>query len=490
MAAPDFAAQNIYAETAAVLRDVRPMPSIARLTAAIVLAETVADFLTSLIGFVASYWLYGFWSDSLPGQQLFNQAIPIGAGFGLLLASLRYREDAYRQDGGVLKIRETERIIRVTLQSLALTQVLSILFQAQLSAFVSIQAAILIPALLMIQKNAFLKTVAWLRERYRADLRVIVFGTGESGRNIASTLLHSPRLGLKPIAIIEDRTGQHSSMLPVMGYRGRGTLPVVAGDVTPESLRSLHADLLLIATARLTQEHIAAVKDAAMLAGLAVGSLSSPPLEETSCVQSVKIDGLVFSVPAEPTEQRIYISAKRIVDLALTTVLLIILAPLLFAIALLIRVDSPGPALFIQKRVGKNGAIFRMYKFRTMYASTPKYELSPTSSKDWRITNIGRCLRRTSLDELPQLINVLLGDMSLVGPRPEMPFIVQHYTNEECRRLEAVPGITGLWQLSADRAFPIHQNIQYDLYYIRNRSFSMDVAILAHTLVFALRGGI
>ena len=92
-----------------------------------------------------------------------------------------------------------------------------------------------------------------------------------------------------------------------------------------------------------------------------------------------------------------------------------------------------------------------------------------------------------SLDELPQLVNVLLGNMSLVGPRPEMPFIVQEYTPEHRQRLQVIPGITGLWQLSADRACPIHQNIEYDLYYLRNRGFFMDMAILIHTLFFAAR---
>jgi lipopolysaccharide/colanic/teichoic acid biosynthesis glycosyltransferase len=131
-----------------------------------------------------------------------------------------------------------------------------------------------------------------------------------------------------------------------------------------------------------------------------------------------------------------------------------------------------------------------MYKFRSMDTRVPKYELSPTTPKDPRITRIGRILRRTSLDELPQLMNVLRGDMSLVGPRPEMPFIVERYDAQQRQRLQVIPGITGLWQLSADRSFPIHHNIQYDLYYIRNRSFPMDVAILIHTLSLALHGGI
>jgi lipopolysaccharide/colanic/teichoic acid biosynthesis glycosyltransferase len=192
----------------------------------------------------------------------------------------------------------------------------------------------------------------------------------------------------------------------------------------------------------------------------------------------------------ESFERRPYSIAKRIVDLIGSSLLLILFAPLFFLIALFIKLDSHGPALFIQDRVGRNGELFKMYKFRSMHKGTPQYELSPTTPFDPRITGIGRFLRRNSLDELPQLMNVFLGDMSLVGPRPEMPFIVQIYTSEQRQRLQVIPGITGLWQLSADRVFLIHENIQYDLYYIRNRGFFMDVAILIHTLFFAMRGGV
>ena len=97
-------------------------------------------------------------------------------------------------------------------------------------------------------------------------------------------------------------------------------------------------------------------------------------------------------------------------------------------------------------------------------------------------------LRRTSLDELPQLFNVLAGSMSLVGPRPEMPFIVEQYNDTHRQRLQVKPGLTGLWQLSGDRAFRIHENIEYDLYYIQRRNFFMDLAIVLHTVVFAMRG--
>lgn len=490
MAAPDFAARILFAETAESLRYTRAAPSRARLAAIIAINETAADLLTGVAGFATASLLYNSLSVAQPTQHSWNQIFPIGFCFGILFTFLRYRDGGYPQDAGILQIRETERYIRVALQSLALTQIFSILVGLHLSIFVTLIAAITVPAMLIMQKRAFFWAATWLHGKFQADLRVLIYGAGDTGRNIASALLDSPRLGLTPIAVIDDGAGQHASALPAMGYRGRASIPISANKISPEFLQTFHADLLLIASAKISSERLAATKDAAKMAGLEVGVLTSLPVEQQRYAQPLEIDGLTFALTSKRIESAFYAPAKRIVDLALSAALLVALAPLLFAIALLIRIDSPGPALFVQKRIGKDGTIFRMYKFRTMYASTPQYELSPTTSKDWRITQIGRGLRSSGLDELPQFFNVLLGDMSLVGPRPEMPFVVHHYSTEESRRLEAIPGITGLWQLSADRAFPIHQNVQYDLYYIRNRSLSMDFAILIHTLIFALRGGI
>ena len=123
-----------------------------------------------------------------------------------------------------------------------------------------------------------------------------------------------------------------------------------------------------------------------------------------------------------------------------------------------------------------------------MTTESDPYAVNPTGENDSRVTKAGRLLRKTSLDELPQLFNVLKGDMSFVGPRPEMPFIVETYRDIHRERLKALPGITGLWQLSGDREKAIHENMDYDLYYIRNRSFFLDVAILLETLLFAFRG--
>ena len=123
-----------------------------------------------------------------------------------------------------------------------------------------------------------------------------------------------------------------------------------------------------------------------------------------------------------------------------------------------------------------------------MYTDAKPYEMNPIDISDPRVTRVGRFLRKISLDELPQIINVIKGNMSLVGPRPEMPFIVEKYNEIQRERLKVTPGITGLWQLSGDRKKAIHENLDYDLYYIRNVSFFLDLAILIETVFFAFRG--
>jgi lipopolysaccharide/colanic/teichoic acid biosynthesis glycosyltransferase len=202
----------------------------------------------------------------------------------------------------------------------------------------------------------------------------------------------------------------------------------------------------------------------------------------------VDIDGVLIASLGHPARKRLYETTKRIFDVCAALTLLLLTAPLWAILACLICSDSDGPVFFRQMRVGYEGEPFELYKFRSMRVDAPMYSFHPTVADDLRITRIGRWLRRTSLDELPQLINVLRGDMSLVGPRPEMPFIVEGYNARHRGRLQVIPGLTGLWQLSADRSFLIHENIQYDLYYIRDRNFFMDLAILLHTVVFAMKG--
>jgi len=180
---------------------------------------------------------------------------------------------------------------------------------------------------------------------------------------------------------------------------------------------------------------------------------------------------------------------RRSLDAVLAGLGIILTGPVMLLLAWLIRRESLGPALFRQERVGLDGRLFRIVKFRTMYSDSPQYAECPASRDESRITPLGRRLRRYSLDELPQLLNVLAGDMSIVGPRPEMPFIVEQYTMYERERLRVKPGITGLWQVSRGRGGKrIHSNIGYDIYYVEHQSLLLDLVILAKTVGVVLTG--
>ena len=205
-------------------------------------------------------------------------------------------------------------------------------------------------------------------------------------------------------------------------------------------------------------------------------------------VEWLEIDGILLSMEGSEERNWLYDVLKPVFDFVGAAALLVVLGPVMMLIAVVIRLDSNGPCIFRQTRIGRNGRPFKMLKFRSMHSHLCGSERTPETALDPRITRVGRFLRKTSLDELPQLVNVLRGEISLVGPRPEMPFIVNSYTSAQKVRLSVKPGITGIWQLSADRRFPIHDNMHYDSYYLRERGIFLDLAILIHTLCFAVRG--
>ncbi len=188
------------------------------------------------------------------------------------------------------------------------------------------------------------------------------------------------------------------------------------------------------------------------------------------------------------SQSSIYLLFKRIFDIVFSLFVLVFFAPLWLIIIILIRLNSKGSALFCHERVGQNGKLFKLYKFRTMQSGVKDQEFSPTNPNDPRITPIGKFLRRTSLDEVPQFYNVLKSEMSIVGPRPEMQFIVNMYNTKEKARLLVKPGITGLWQIHGRKDLPLHENVEYDLYYILHQSLLMDLIILLKTVNVVIKG--
>ena len=189
---------------------------------------------------------------------------------------------------------------------------------------------------------------------------------------------------------------------------------------------------------------------------------------------------------------------KRTTDVVLAAVVLALLLPFMAVIALLIRLESSGPVIFTQERVGKNGRAFRILKFRTMVAGAHRDEASMTAKCstdprfvkigcDPRVTRLGRILRKTSIDELPQLWNVLRGQMSLVGPRPSQPSEVEHYAPEHFTRLLVKPGITGMWQVSGRSDLSFEQAVELDSAYVVEWSPLLDLKILCKTVFVVLR---
>jgi lipopolysaccharide/colanic/teichoic acid biosynthesis glycosyltransferase len=198
-----------------------------------------------------------------------------------------------------------------------------------------------------------------------------------------------------------------------------------------------------------------------------------------------------------PTLSRRYRLGKRAFDLVVATALLVLAAPLLLLCAAAIRLDTPGPLLFPQQRTGRNGRRFRMWKFRTMVANAEDLKASLAHLNvlplpdfkvpdDPRITRVGRFLRATSLDELPQLINVLRGEMSLVGPRPTS-FPATTYELWHTRRLDVAPGLTGLWQLQGRNAMSFDDRLRLDIQYIRRASLAFDAWLVMRTVGAILR---
>ena len=193
-------------------------------------------------------------------------------------------------------------------------------------------------------------------------------------------------------------------------------------------------------------------------------------------------------------------ATKRLMDIVLSAVGMLLLSPVYLAIAVAVKLSSPGPVFFVQTRVGRYGRYFKFYKFRSMRQDAESQKaalMARNESKDGvifkmkddpRITKVGRFLRRTSLDELPQLWNVFIGDMSLVGPRPPVPSEVLEYTLEDRKRLDVIPGITCLWQIKGRSEIPFNEQVRLDKEYILAPSVWKDIVILFKTIPAILGG--
>ena len=326
----------------------------------------------------------------------------------------------------------------------------------------------------------------------RGSSRVLIVGAGPVGEHVAQMIRDRPWSGFEVIGFADDDPDKREDK--VKGFEVIGT----SGDLV--SLIEHHAvDEVLIALPMHAHERMQEI--VFELDAMPVRVRLVPDVFHLMSGRASAED--VWGMPLISVRAPVIIGfdrfVKRVFDFLLGSVALVLMVPILLVLAIAVYLESGRPIIFSQRRVGENGRIFTMYKLRTMVSNAesrqedalqqgaePSEVYKPHG--DPRVTRVGRFLRRTSLDELPQLWNVLRGEMSLVGPRPELPWVVERYESWQRQRLAVLPGMTGWWQVNGRSELPMHENVEYDLYYIQNYSPMLDLTILVRTLWVVVRG--
>ncbi|MGF1572409.1 MAG: sugar transferase [Sumerlaeia bacterium] len=315
-------------------------------------------------------------------------------------------------------------------------------------------------------------------------VRSAIVGTGSLARQVHENLSHHPEIGFKFLGFIEHPEEE----------REPGTAPIDApilgnANAMNELVREHGIEELFVAVPHLNSREQLNLINLGRNPGLRVQMVSDLFGVIASRAKVDEINAFPVITLRDGHLPRPQAAVKRGLDILVSGLGCIAWLVLFhWWIALWIRRDSPGPVFFTQERIGRDGKPFTIYKYRTMTTTAKQYDVAPNNPEDPRITQAGIWLRKTSLDELPQLWNVLRGEMSMVGPRPEMRFIVDEYEEWEKRRLDVKPGITGLWQVIGRKNLPLHLNMQYDFYYISNQSVLLDLEILIRTVPAVLKG--
>ncbi|MGC2401957.1 MAG: sugar transferase [Acidobacteriaceae bacterium] len=412
-------------------------------------------------------------------------SLTYGAAF-LIVAQAHH---LYTQRATLLQVADTARTLRVSSYGLMLLFVGDYCTRSDMPRLLLAFFWVIATPLLVILKYSTSRLIRdWKLFRSRGR-RVLICGTTRETRRLFSYLLHSPHMGQIPVGFVDESGLENRRVIYSHDYDLKHHLPVIPEPLSETLLRSLDVQEIFVPPT-ISQPRMNQLLDLASAAGVRVSLVGAGHPHFAEHATSVQmIDGLmVRSFDADGDHRVPYAAVKRCIDVMLGALLILVTLPMWVLAAIMVKVTSRGPILFRHQRTGQFGKPFVMLKFRSMFVDAPKYGRSPEHAGDRRVTRAGRLLRKMSLDELPQLLNVIRGDMSLVGPRPEMPYITDTYTTLQRRRLSVPQGLTGLWQLSGDRRFSIHEAIEYDFYYIENRGVFLDLAILLHTIFFAMKG--
>ncbi len=322
----------------------------------------------------------------------------------------------------------------------------------------------------------------------------VIIGSNKAGQEVVQRLQDNPEFGLRAVAIVDEHPlGMHHGRIPYLAPLKQASALALRYNI-PYVIVA-RPDLRGKALTQFIEEHTRFYTHVVVI----------PDIPEFSNLWRTTRDlhglfGLTFQ---QPQQQKGALQVKRIFDLVLASLLILVLSPVLLLIALAVKLTSPGPILYTQYRLGKNGKCFRVLKFRSMYTNATEkleqllkhdpeacqeYETFKKLRNDPRVTPLGRILRRYSLDELPQLFNVLRGELSLVGPRAYMPEEINDMEGLERQILRVLPGITGLWQVSGRNQLTFKTRLLMDVYYVKNWSIWLDIYLLARTVPVVLTG--
>jgi exopolysaccharide biosynthesis polyprenyl glycosylphosphotransferase len=455
----------------------------------IFLVYPLIDLFSVAFAIMASYIFYHIMEI---GQGVVYEKIyilPISLLIGFVAVIIMHGFSAYKKQSSICNSEEIKNVISGITVTFILVIVILVFGKFTLSRYIIAFSYILSLFLLIIEKTIFYHFPLLTKYSRKLHKRILIYGAGEIGKVLYREIVNSPKLNIVPVGFIDDDPEKKNQIIYQSGFNNLTGLKIIGvREDIPRLLKSMDIDEVYVAISGSDYKTLTGILD--FLQKKNVKAAFVPNLSKLFLHKlKINIIGRIPLVQEDNyAEMNYYTYIKPYIDSILVILAIILFWPLFLIISLAIKADSRGAVLFTHNRAGKQGKIFKLYKFRTMYDAADPYAINPLDQNDPRITRVGRFLRKTSLDELPQIINVLKGEMSCVGPRPEMPFIVSEYMDIHKERLKVLPGITGLWQLSGDRKRAIHENMDYDLYYIRNISLSLDIAIMIETFIFAFRG--
>ncbi len=455
------------------------LADVAMIIFAMVLAYLLRYRLQWFVDVVYDAPLLAYW----PFILLFAAGIPL----------LLYFSGSYRDWRGRTWLDHVSHILNASAKAVLIVLALAFVFRPLVySRLLLLEAGAVIAVLLSLDRAFFMALLNYLRQHGVGVRRIIIVGAGEVGRRVMRTVVARPDLGYEIVGYVDDNPDKGGSDIGTI--HGMGSIDELAQCIDLE-----HVDEVIITLPWTHHRRILSVLRecerrnvvARIVPDFFQLSLRQVQVSDLGGVPLISVQEIAFSRTA-----RLF---KRVVDILGSLVALIVAAPLLAIIAIAIKLDSPGPVLFRQERVGYNDRRFYILKFRSMRKGAEEEieqlrELNEADGPifkmrdDPRLTRVGKILRRTSLDEWPQFINVLRGEMSLVGPRPPIPAEVEQYQAWHKKRLSAPQGLTGLWQVSGRSRLAFDEMVLLDIYYIEHWSPWLDFSIILRTIPTAFRG--